>query len=147
MKDKKTKMTNKKFKTHSITRSLNHLITFIVLLSITVIPSYAREDCIISNSEKLTDIRIEHNDIIDVFPLITIMNEKNTLIVHPLKEGSTRFMVTRGSKEKVVFNVRVEDDKTIIDDVEGFDILTVDCPPGYFEYEYELDEPPMMHDE
>ena len=33
-----------------------------------------------------------------------------------------------------------------LDDVKGFDILTVDCPPGYFEYEYELDEPPMMHD-
>ncbi len=110
----------------------------------TILSVQAREDCIISNSEKLTDIRIEHNDIIDVFPLITIMNEKNTLIVHPLKEGNTRFMVTKGGKEKVVFNVKVKDDKTIIDDVKGFDILTVDCPPGYFEYEYELDEPPTM---
>lgn len=119
------------------------IIAAMILTSVSV---QAREDCIISNSEKLTDIKIEHNDIIDVFPLITIMNEKNTLIVHPLKEGSTRFMVTKGGKEKVVFNVKVEDDKTIIDDVKGFDILTVDCPPGYFEYEYELDEPPMMHD-
>ena len=33
------------------------------------------------------------------------------------------------------------------DDVKGFDILTVDCPPGYFEYEYELDEPPTMLNE
>ncbi len=119
---------------------------FLIITAIlcTAISVQAREDCIISNSEKLTDIRIEHNDIIDVFPLITIMNEKNTLIVHPLREGKTRFMVTRGGKEKVVFNVKVEDDKTIIDDVKGFDILTVDCPPGYFEYEYELDEPPIM---
>lgn len=122
-------------------------LIIITAMIYTAISVQAREDCIISNSEKLTDIRIEHNDIIDVFPLVTIMNEKNTLIVHPLKEGSTRFMVTKGGKNKVVFNVKVEDDRTIIDDVEGFDILTVDCPPGYFEYEYELDEPPMMHDE
>ena len=118
------------------------LTIFAILL--TVVSVQAREDCIVSNSEKLTDIRIEHNDIIDVFPLVTIMNEKNTLIVHPLKEGSTRFSVIKGGKEKVVFNVRVEDDKTMIDDVKGFDILTVDCPPGYFEYEYELDEPPIL---
>ena len=54
------------------------IIAAMILTSVSV---QAREDCIISNSEKLTDIKIEHNDIIDVFPLITIMNEKNTLIV------------------------------------------------------------------
>ena len=117
-------------------------VFFIILIAAATVQ--AREDCIISNSEKLTDIKIEHNDIIDVFPLITIMNEKNTLIVHPLKEGSTRFSVLKNGKEKVIFNVLVEDDKTIIDDVKGFEILTVDCPPGYFEYEYELDEPPIL---
>ncbi|MBR1776774.1 hypothetical protein IJ750_06870 [bacterium] len=112
---------------------------FLITLSV-----QAREDCIISNPEKLTDIKIEHNDVIDVFPLVTIMNEKNTLIVHPLKEGASRFIVTKGGKEKVVFNVKVEGDSTIIDEIQGFEILTIDCPPGYFEYEYELDEPPLL---
>ena len=49
------------------------------------LPVAAFEDCIITTKGKLNDIRIQHNDIIDVFPLITISNNKNTLIVHPLK--------------------------------------------------------------
>ena len=38
-----------------------------------------------------------------------------------------------------MFTVKVEADKTTIDDVDGFDILGIDEPPE--EYEYELDEP------
>ena len=102
---------------------------------------FAYEDCIISTKGKLTDISIEHNDKIDVFPLTTIMNEKNTLILHPLKSGSTRFCVLKDGKDKIMFNVKVETDKTTVEPVEGFDILTVDCPPDL--YEYELDEPPL----
>ena len=67
------------------------------------------------------------------------MNEKNTLLVRPLKEGETSFSVLKDNKEKVMFTVKVEADKTTIDDVDGFDILEIDEPPE--EYEYELDEP------
>lgn len=100
----------------------------------------AFEDCIISADGKLTDISIEDNQIIDVYPLVTLMNEKNTLIVHPLKTGKTRFCVLKNGKEKIMFNVSVSEDKTIIDNVEGFDIFEIDEPV----YEYELDIPPEL---
>ncbi len=32
----------------------------------------------------------------------------------------------------------------MIEPVDGFEILSIDCPPDYFEYEYELDEPPEV---
>ena len=67
------------------------------------------------------------------------MNEKNTLLVRPLKEGETRFCVLKNNKDKIMFTVKVEADKTTIDDVDGFDILGIDEPPE--EYEFELDEP------
>ena len=99
----------------------------------------AYETCLITADGKLTDISIENNDIIDVCPIFTIMNEKNTLLVRPLREGETRFCVLKNNKDKIMFNVKVEADKTTIDDVDGFDILGIDEPPK--EYEYELDEP------
>ena len=99
----------------------------------------AYETCLITADGKLTDISIENNYIIDVCPIFTVMNEKNTLLVGPLKEGETRFCVLKNNKDKIMFTVKVEADKTTIDDVDGFDILGIDEPPE--EYEYELDEP------
>jgi len=108
------------------------------------IPVFAYEDCIIMTDGKLTDIKIQHNDIIDVCPLVTIMNDKNTLIVHPLKEGSTKFTVLKDEKEKILFNVDVKDEYTKISSVEGFDILAVDSPPDTYEYYFDIDEPPVF---
>ena len=114
----------------------------VLIITLFVQTAYAMEDCIISTDGKLTDISIGHNDIIDVYPLITIMNEKNTLIFHPLKAGKTRVCVLKNNKEKVMFNVNITEEKTIIDEVEGFDILQIDTPPDI--YEYELDIPPGL---
>lgn len=106
-------------------------------------PAFAFEDCIITTNGKLSDISIEHNEIIDVYPLITIMNEKNTLIIHPLKAGKTRFCVLKNNKDKVMFNVNITEEKTTVDEVDGFDILEIDTPPGI--YDYELDTPPGIN--
>ena len=115
------------------------ILISLILLSI---PAYAFEDCIITTDGKLTGIKIQHNDIIDVFPMITLMNDKNTLIVHPLREGSTKFTVIKNDKDKYLFSVNISDEGTNISKVEGFDILTVDCPPGAYEYYFDLDLPP-----
>ena len=113
-----------------------------VLSIILTLPAFAFEDCIITTKGKLSDIKIQYNDIIDVYPLITITNDKNTLIVHPLKQGCTKFSIMKDNKDKIIFNVEINDEGTIVDKVEGFDILTIDCPPGTYEYLFDLDEPP-----
>lgn len=114
----------------------------ILLFSILNLPVFAFEDCVISTNGKLTNIKIQNNDIIDVCPLITIMNDRNTLFVHPLKSGSTKFTIIKNGKDKYLFNVKVSEDSTQIDEVKGFDILTIDCPPRAYEYYFDLDEPP-----
>lgn len=116
-------------------------LKLICFTAFVISPAFAFEDCIISTNGKLTDISIENNKIIDVYPLITVMNEKNTLIVHPLMEGKTRLCVLKNGKEKIMFNVTVEDDKTTVGDVEGFSILRIDPPPEI--YEYDIDMPPI----
>lgn len=112
-----------------------------ILLATITLQTQAFEDYIITTNGKLTDIRIENNQIIDVYPLITVLNEKNTLIVHPLSEGVTCFTIKKNNKESFLFTVKVEEDKTTIQDVEGFDILAIDIPPT--EEELILDLPPF----
>ena len=111
-------------------------IPLIFLLSANTV--FAFQDCIIESDGKLTDISIENNTIVDVCPIFTIMNEKNTLYVHPLKEGKTRICVLKNGKQKIMFNVQITENETKIDDIEGFDILTIDEPPE----EIDIDEPP-----
>ena len=131
----KTSNTNKKF--------ITNLFTYLLIQLFTFLPAFAFEDVIITNNSKLTDIKIENHEIIDVFPLITIMNDKNTIIVHPLKEGESKFSVMK-DKKNVKFSVKVDNEKTIVSQEDGFDILAIDCPPTPEIYEYELDEPPVF---
>ena len=123
----------------------------LLILCISILPAQGFQDCVISNDGKLSDIRIEQNDIIDVYPIFTILNEKNMLYLHPLKEGETKFCVLKNGKDIVTFNVNVTQNNTIIDFVEGFEIFSVDTPPVELtpnplteepEYSFELDLPP-----
>ena len=116
------------------------------LFMLLCMPVYAFEDCIISTNGKLTDIKIQHNDVIDVFPMITVMDDKNTLVVHPLKEGTSKFTVMKNNKDKFLFSVTVNDEGTYINPVDSFEIFTVDCPPGAYEYYFDLDEPPSAEE-
>lgn len=112
------------------------VIPLIFFLSTSTV--FAFQDCIIESDGKLTDISIENNTIVDVYPIFTVMNERNTLYIHPLKEGQTRICVLKNGKQKVMFNVQITENETTIDDIEGFDILTIDEPPE----EIDIDEPP-----
>ena len=125
-------MTNEKMK--------KILISLILILVINL-QAKAFEDYIITTKGKLTDISIEDNTIVDVYPFITVMNDKNTLFVSPLKIGKTIFCVLKNGKEKIMFNVEVQENNTIIDNIVGFDILALDTPE---ENSFELDEPPLL---
>ena len=114
----------------------------IALIFFSSLQAYAFEDYIITTNGKLTDISIEDNSIVDVYPLITVMNDKNTLMVSPLKIGKTRICVLKNNKEKLMFNVEVLEDKTLISPVEGCNILSLDAPLD--DDEIELDAPPML---
>lgn len=101
----------------------------------------AFQDCIVTTNGKLSDISIEDNSIVDVYPLVTLMNDKNTLMISPLKTGKTRVCVLKNNKEIVMFNIEVSQDKTNIEQVKNFEILTIDKP---IEDELTLDEPPTL---
>lgn len=117
------------------------LILFFTFLLI--LPTFAFEDCLVITNGKLNNIKIQNNDVVDVFPLVTITNDKNTIIVHPLKTGNTKFSVVKNDKEKFIFSVNITEDSTTIEQKEGFEVLNIDCPPGSYRYYFDLDKPPV----
>ena len=73
-------------------------------------------------------------------------------MVLPLKVGKTKVSVVKNNKDKIIFNIEVLENKTIIDKVEGFEILALDIPMEGFELDeppigFELDEPPFLNKE
>lgn len=117
-------------------------VLLIVLIMFTTLQAYAFEECIITTGGKLTDIKIENNQLVDIYPLITVMNDKNTLFVKPLSEGETTFSVLKNGKHIHNFNIKISNNKTEISEVNGFYVQTLDAPPVLDEFE--LDEPPIM---
>lgn len=113
----------------------------ILLIFLSSFQVYAFEEIIVSTDAKLTDIKIKDNSIVNVYPLVTILNEKNTLFFQPLSTGSTEVYALKNDKDIVVFNVEVKYNKTIVDQVKGFDILALDLPPDMFE----IDLPPAIN--
>ena len=104
-------------------------ICYTVLILMLTLQAQAFEEYIIAADGKLTDISIENNKIVDVFPIVTIFNEKNMLMVHPLQKGETKFSVVKNGKQKFEFNVCVEDDRTKVEGSDKFLILSLDLPP------------------
>ena len=116
----------------------------ISLIFFTTLQANAFEDYIISTNGKLSNILIENNEIVDICPIITIANDKNILMVHPLKEGITCFTVVKNNKEKFLFNIKITEDKTTILPIKGFDILSLDIPPIEEDLDMLLDLPPEI---
>ena len=73
------------------------------------------------------------------------MNNKNTLIVHPLKQGKTNFSVLKNGKEKLIFDVEIQENKTKIEEVKNFEILSLDNPPEDKKEDLYLDFPPLLN--
>ena len=112
------------------------IIATIMIKSLQV---FAFDEVVVFSDAKLTDIKIKDSSILRVYPLVTIMNEKNTLFFHPQNIGTTEVCLLKNNKDLVVFNVEVREDETIIEGAKDFDILAIDSPPDVFE----LDLPPL----
>ena len=117
-------------------------LKYVVLFFIACLPisCFAFEDYMISTNGKLTNITIQDNTVVDIYPLITVLNKKNTLIIHPLKEGETIFSVVKNEKKKYEFYVRTSQDKTFVTPMEGFEVLAIDIPPIETEEDNEEEE-------
>ena len=122
----------------------------LLLLSI-CLQSHALEDYIITTDGKLSDIKIQDESIVEIIPLVTIDNKKNTIFVFPKKTGVTSFTIKKDSCENYLFHVKVEDNRTIISDIKGFKVIAMDNPPADFELDLPpeklgdyLDSPPIL---
>lgn len=113
-------------------------VVILLFLILSLAPTFAFEDFIITTDGKLTNIIVQDKNIVEVSPLITIMNERNTLLVQPKQIGETNFTVTKNNIEKVCFNIKISNEETKIGEVDGFEIFRLDNPPEMFE----LDSPP-----
>lgn len=118
------------------------LLMLIFLISL---EAQAFEDVVIMSDGKLSDIKIEDSSVAEIYPLVTIMNEKNMLIVHPLKSGSTEFCVLKDGKNLSLFTVDINEETTSVISPAGYEVLTLDAPE--FDENLEIDLPPTPEDQ
>ena len=49
------------------------------------------------------------------------------------------------ANEKYTFNIKVDEDETFINNIEGFEIVSLDTPPQILDFE--IDPPPVLKKE
>jgi len=100
-------------------------------------------DYLITTDENVKSSFVSNPDVVTLNPFFTIFNEKNVLLLHPLKVGKGCFTIFL-EKSDVAFDVVVKPSKTNPDikslDVNVFEIMPLDAPPNV----EELDEAPSL---
>ena len=116
-------------------------IILIFLIFFFTFQAQAFEDVILSAEEKISNIKIEEDSIINVNHLTTIQNKKNILFILPKREGKTKLFLTKKNKQ-YVFEIEVKKEKTYVEKKEDFEIVSLDTPPSFFDYQ--IDIPPII---
>lgn len=114
----------------------------VTLMLFSTLQAQAFEEYILSTKSILSEIKIENQEILNIEPIVTIDNSKNTLFIIPLKEGETSFSFVKDKKEKISFDVKIEGKKAFFSKIEGFDIVAFDEPPIILDCN--LDKPPVI---
>lgn len=117
-------------------------IILTTLIFLTALQAQAFEDVVLATDGKVSNLKIEDNSIINVYPLATIQNEKNILFIIPIKNGKTMFSLMKNETDKFEFEVDVKEDETIISERVGFEAISLDEPPEILDYEIDL--PPVI---
>ena len=110
-----------------------------ILLSLILgLSAYAYEDFLISVGDIVAQIKNNSPEIIDVKTQVTIMNERNLVIVTCLKEGIGKFSLMLENGKVEDFQVTVNKKESKIETSANFEIFTIDD----ISKEWELDLPP-----
>ena len=127
----------------------NLLIIFSILL-LSANSTFAFEDCVLSSDTKLTNLKVEPEEIVNINPIYTIKNEKNMFILQPTKIGKSKLKFTRNNDENIVLDIEVTEDETIIDKIDGIEIFSLDSienNENNINEDFELDPPPILEEQ
>lgn len=116
-------------------------IILTTLIFLTSLQAQAFEDFVLSTGTKISNIKIKDTSVININPLTTILNEKNTLFIIPQKIGETSFSLQKDGKI-FNFNIVVKDNETIISENNEFEIVSLDTHPQILDCE--IDTPPVL---
>lgn len=119
---------------------MNKFLTTIFIFCFSL-QAQAFEDFILSTDGKISNIKIEDTSIININPLTTIQNERNTLFIIPQKIGETSFSLQKEG-DFFKFNIKIDENETMISDIEGFEVVSLDTHPVILDYE--IDTPPVL---
>lgn len=102
----------------------------LLFLTLFILPlqADAYQDYIIFSDNPVSSAVIEDSNIAEVFPLQTIANKKETILLKAKKDGKTNIIITTSQGERRI-GINVKSDKIIFNDLNGFNTEVCDIPP------------------
>jgi len=134
---------------------MKKLFLFLILLCEILCPKFCLaagqisvklgSDYLIMSDDCVKNTLLSNPEILSLSPFFTIFNEKNTLLLHPMKQGSSDVTIlfdkTYDSfKIQVLPKTSKLPDKTV--KMDGLEILLLDSMPVH--EEFDIDQPPNI---
>lgn len=114
---------------------------FILTILLLSSPVFAFEDYMIISNHPVKFVRAQDKEILDVFVLSTIDNQKKNIIITPKKVGKTKIVVNFANNEdSEKIDVKVTENRTFMNVPSDFKLFLLDVPPKAVE----IPQPPMF---
>lgn len=113
------------------------LATFVKAASATEFKAGIGQDYLLLSDDKINLTKVDNPEILTLSPFFTIFNEKNVILLHPIKEGKTNiklFFETHDIEISIsVIKNKIKNNSLKIDNLE---IIELDGPPLIEEIEF-----------
>ena len=103
-------------------------VLLFLTLFILQLQANAYQDYIIFSDNPVSSAVIEDSNIAEVYPLQTIDNKKENILLKAKKDGKTNIIITTSQGERRI-EVNVKSDKVNFNDLNGFNAEACDIPP------------------
>lgn len=93
-------------------------------------PAFAFESYFVMSELPIKNYSAENKNLVMIKRNVTLLDDKKTLILTPLKEGQTKIYIDFG-ENKTQFNIDIKKDSTTFDNANGLTFIQIEKPPFY----------------
>ena len=116
----------------------NVFFLLILLVCVAFIPKvFAFDNYVVHTQKPVNKVVSSDRNIVTANVLVTIMNEKDTILISPKKEGKA-FLIFEFKDETITVPVTVKKNRTVFKKNTGLEFVKIDSPPMLFQ----IDLPP-----
>lgn len=98
-----------------------------ILLTLLGLPCMAYQNYMLMADKVISDVKITNNDVLSIEEFKNYNTENKMILIIPKNIGTSKISFCKGNK-KICLKVKIKEDKTYINMVNGIKLVPIDIP-------------------